>query len=471
VTGSRGNLAVLDGRPSGDGVVATLRNDSDRTARVRVTIEDLQQPGRVVTEQPVDLPPAQPVELSLRAPIHGARARVSLADPDPGGPRSDDARIVAIRPEQPARVLIVSAPDDRFYIDAALRAGAGPTSVELSSVTVQGAVAALSRRPPPEIVFLVGPRGLDRGGRDALLHYVRAGGRVFIGASDAVNEPGFSLLVEGLAVSAPHGDDPVLTLAAVDARHPLFRRLGSLSEAMGAARFTRAWRVRAQGWEVLARFDDGAPALLERRVGSGRVMFFASDVNRGWNDLPVQSAFVPFVQEVTRYLSPERRRVEYTPGTLPEGVVPALGLVSLASGDQVVVNPDPRESDSARMTAAEFSSAVRHRGGRRLDTGAARRRAESTEQQQSLWRYGLMLMFGTLVIEGLLAGVPRRSVDAGLPRRSVDARLPRRSVDARLPRRSDDAGLPRRSDDAGLPRRSDDAGLPRRSVSEGGRGA
>ena len=33
------------------------------------------------------------------------------------------------------------------------------------------------------------------------------------------------------------------------------------------------------GANVLARFDDGAPALIERRVGSGRVLIWASSLD------------------------------------------------------------------------------------------------------------------------------------------------------------------------------------------------
>ena len=51
----------------------------------------------------------------------------------------------------------------------------------------------------------------------------------------------------------------------------------------------------APGAQVLARFDDGAPALLERRVGSGRVLLWTSSLDLAWNDLPLKPVFLPFV--------------------------------------------------------------------------------------------------------------------------------------------------------------------------------
>jgi hypothetical protein len=159
---------------------------------------------------------------------------------------------------------------------------------------------------------------------------------------------------------------------------------------------------------MLARFDDGAGALFERPEGRGRIVFFASDLNRGWNDVPVQSAFVPFVQEAARYLAPADERREYTPGTLPAGTPPKLGFIQLASGRRVAVNPDVRESDPVRMEAAVFQGALKRRPDRRADEAAVRRHAQSSENGQALWRYGLMLMFATLVAEGVVGSRVRR---------------------------------------------------------------
>ena len=62
---------------------------------------------------------------------------------------------------------------------------------------------------------------------------------------------------------------------------------------------------------MLARFDGGAPALLERRVGSGRVLLWASTLDLSWSDLPLKPVFLPFVHRVgaaPRGLHASRRR-------------------------------------------------------------------------------------------------------------------------------------------------------------------
>jgi hypothetical protein len=77
-------------------------------------------------------------------------------------------------------------------------------------------------------------------------------------------------------------------------------------EALEAARFSRyaLFRPTPEGErQVLLRFADGAPALIESRHGDGRVLVWASTVDRDWTNLPLQPAFLPLMQQATRYLA------------------------------------------------------------------------------------------------------------------------------------------------------------------------
>lgn len=398
VGGALENVAILAARRTAEGVAATLRNDG-AARRVRLLLDEN---GRERAETWVDLAAAQSIEATFQSPSARGALRVALAEPDPSGFTADDARYLQAAEAERIRVLVISAAGEDFYLDAALRAGNAP-DFDVASIRPQEAAVALAREPVAQIVFLVGVRGLDRGGRDALARYVQNGGGLFVAASEAANESGFAGVVDGMDVTAPRGDDAVLALASIDGRHPLFKALAPLTAALSSARFTRTWRMRAPAWQTLARFDDGEGAVFERATGRGRIIVFASDLNRGWNDLPLQTAFVPFVQESARYLAATGDPREYTPGTLPAGTPRGVGPVRLPTGRTVIVNVDPRESDPARMTPSQFAAAVKHRGGRRVDPEAARRRAQAAEAGQGLWRYGLMLMFGTLVAEGLVA--------------------------------------------------------------------
>ena len=54
---------------------------------------------------------------------------------------------------------------------------------------------------------------------------------------------------------------------------------------------------------VLARFDAGAPALVEKAVGKGRVLLWASSVDLEWNDMALKPVFLPFVHGALKHLA------------------------------------------------------------------------------------------------------------------------------------------------------------------------
>ncbi len=95
------------------------------------------------------------------------------------------------------------------------------------------------------------------------------------------------------------------TLGYLDYSHPIFEefkdpRAGNFANM----RFFRYRRLAAAPDDrVLARFDDGAAAMVERRVGSGRVMAFTSTLDGDWNDFPRHAMFLPLLHETVRYLA------------------------------------------------------------------------------------------------------------------------------------------------------------------------
>ena len=127
-------------------------------------------------------------------------------------------------------------------------------------------------------VVLLSTRGLDRKSRDAIAAFVRNGGGLFIAASDDVEPAVLATMMGWEGFSATVRTSPRERWPPTDMRHPIFRPFGALAGDLGQGQFDRTWTVRANGWDVLARFTDGAPALLERRDGRGRMVLFTSDV-------------------------------------------------------------------------------------------------------------------------------------------------------------------------------------------------
>jgi hypothetical protein len=93
------------------------------------------------------------------------------------------------------------------------------------------------------------------------------------------------------------------TLGYIDRSHPIFELFSApRSGDFSTPRFFRYRSITpAPGDEQLARFDDGHIALLERKLGRGRVLIFASSFDGIWNDLPLQPVFLPVAHQLAKY--------------------------------------------------------------------------------------------------------------------------------------------------------------------------
>ena len=399
-----GNVALLSAAVETDRVVASLRNDwnAKREGRVRVLHDDREIAAAPYTIEPdtnIDIP------IAVRAPASGALA---IAIDDPGGLPADDARYRTLGSEAQARALIVAgaagAGRGGFYLSRALDAPPEDGGFAVDVRSVSGFTGAMLEQSRYSLVVLTSTRGLERRAREALATYVRAGGGLLLTAAADQDAAMLSNLFGWQPPLAPVDmHDRPLTFAATDPRHPVFRPFGPLLANLGNVRFDRVWRVRPDGWSVLARFDDGGPALLERTEGSGRVLLFASDLDRRWNDFPVHPSFVPFAIETARFASAARSSSrDLTVGAVPAGFEARPG-VQRNGARQIAVNVDSRESNLTRMQTNEFTG--RFQTSSAPAPQATRLHARQLEGDQSYWRYGLMLMLVVLVTESFVGRV------------------------------------------------------------------
>jgi len=98
---------------------------------------------------------------------------------------------------------------------------------------------------------------------------------------------------------------PAARLASVEYGHAIFEPFRGPRSGNFAAALVYEYRNLNPGAnaQVLARFDAGAPALLERRVGKGRVLVWATGLDRPSSDLPLKPVFPVFMQQSMRYLA------------------------------------------------------------------------------------------------------------------------------------------------------------------------
>jgi hypothetical protein len=170
---------------------------------------------------------------------------------------------------------------------------------------------------------------------------------------------------------------------------------------LGDVQVERYRRLKDDGAQtVLARFSAAGDALVERVVGQGRLLVFASDLDNQWNRFPLNPSFVPWAIETARYLAQGReQRQTFTLPDVPAGVEARPGIHK--NGERVlVVNPDTREFNPARTSTGEFTASIV----RSAAVAAERVEAAARDQEdrQRLWQFGLLLMLAALAGEGLI---------------------------------------------------------------------
>ena len=314
-----------------------------------------------------------------------------------------------------------------------------------------------------EVVILNGgpfPGGSEG---DRLRAFVEEGGGLLMALGERSNVPPVHQEFLPATVGSVSEGGGERRVGFVDYDHAVFEafrgpRSGDFSQAV----FYRTRLLTETDGQVLARFDDGTPALVEAQRGRGRVLVWASGLDRFWNNLPLQPIYLPFVHRLTRHLGGRGEVLPWhlagstvnlaglaeTSGSweIPEGAVamePGGGSVPLDPDRPLLdldrrgiweirppgqrpdhpvalaVNVDVSESDLSQMDVQEFALSI---GGAadasQNDPDAAGAagttvdiREEDYEKSQSFWRYLLAAVFLLMASETMLSnGLSRHRV-------------------------------------------------------------
>lgn len=195
-------------------------------------------------------------------------------------------------------------------------------------------------------VVVVNPGVLSRDAVDRLEEYARNGGGIWFVLGDRTSADDFNNALHrgdaGLvpwkikpAVGDPNDRTNFYTLRAASDSHPATRLLADLQRLdLDRARIYRRFPydiLTGKDVSVLLQFQDGDPAVVEKRFGTGRVIVQAYPLGVNGSTLPLCQVYVAMLHEWFWYLSE-----------------PTLPKRNLAVGDALVhLAPDPQ-------TAAEL---------------------------------------------------------------------------------------------------------------------
>ncbi len=370
---------------------------------------------------------------------------VASLEPRDGLPQDDQLYSTVDRVEP--RVLLLAAStssDDSAYLSAAISSLTSPRLV-VDRNTPEG----LDRRALADYAaVIVSDVGiLSEESAQAVQRYIESGGAVLmtLGPRSAsfrtLPLSGHELSTRAQAAASQTG-----RVSVVEESHPALR------EAQGwrSIRFFRHVAIEPRPEDtVLIRFEQGPPLLVEQRTGSGRLLVFASPLDREWNDLAIHPLFVRFIGEAARYLTgigagttsatvgsiltaglngrtgaqifdPSGRRVLNLGDTAaaPRLVPDQLGFYEVRGdgrAEWIAVNVDPRESDLARMSGASIDR-WRNLPAPAVTAADASNASENEATRVTpVWLWFLMAAAALAIVEALVANyhlTVRREVTA-----------------------------------------------------------
>jgi hypothetical protein len=245
-------------------------------------------------------------------------------------------------------------------------------------------------------------------------------------------------------------------LAEVDFQNPLFSRFND-------ARFRdftkiRFWKLRnlqlpdSGDWQVLARFDSGTPAYVERRTGQGTIAVLASSWSPADSQLALSTKFVPIVAGWLAAADPDpdtpRRAWVGQSVPLPEAYRAAETVVIRPGGVRQTFPPQTEEMDgfdepgiyyleqgekreavavnvaSAESLTAPLDPTALEQFGVRLGRQPSRHeemerqrqlRDQELERRQHIWQWLIAAALVLLVAETWLAARATKAVAAPAP--------------------------------------------------------
>lgn len=395
--------------------------------------------------------------LAESGPVRGV-ARLESRD----GLAQDDRFYFTVNRGGAVDVLVVNgAPRDQRLLDETffLRPALRPVNRAIRAQFLNRADLEGTSLEGKEVVILANVGQLSPKERLRLQRFVSQGGGLFIAAGDQFTPSTTAAygsllpapirsLKEVVRRASPSADVRALRPASVASSHPLMAPFSRLREASLFRaliyKYALVEDLDERGAQVLARLSNGAPLLLEGALGSGRILFLTTTLDRDWSDLALRSSYLPLLQSSVAYLAGQ-----WGPKTQPQGSIGGSVLLRVPSGEgplhvegpggstypvsvgardtirfdqgravghyvlkrsegnregvPFALNADRSESDLRRVSAARVKELLNRPGEADAPHGSIQPRgaeAHADPSRSNLWPFILVALFGLLLAEG-----------------------------------------------------------------------
>jgi hypothetical protein len=209
-----------------------------------------------------------------------------------------------VAPPRKQQVTIVFFGDDaakdrqgrRYYLEIAT------SDDPLRQVTIEAPAASdgskfLTVQPPPQVAVVT--TKLAPQVRASLKQFAESGGTLVLAPDDEEAAQEIASFVDDIELVAKSASGDYLLLGEIDFSHPLFApfsnpRYSDFTKIHFWKHGPLALKESAQT-KVVAKFDSGEPAILERASGRGRIIVFASGWQPDESELALSTKFVPLI--------------------------------------------------------------------------------------------------------------------------------------------------------------------------------
>ncbi len=399
--------------PSGEtGFEVQVTNHGALTEKTEVRV----RVGERVSAVSLEIPPGESATASLFIALEvdlAARQGVAEITTTDDSLDTDDRHFFDLSDARALRIAVVNGSprnvpwlDEVFFVRAGLSAR-GDGAERWSPQHVQTTELTSGLLVHTDVLILANVGALADSQALAVRRFVQEGGGLLIAAGDQMSAE--SNLSYGGLLPVPirtlkrrpkspvnaSGTDPARGLTLERREHPILRTFNADS----AATLTRAKArllallndQRRPGVEILARWSQGEPALVERPLGEGRVLFLTTSLDRDGSDLVLRTSFVPFLQRTVEYLAgrfdQERRQelrlgevlmLEAPPGTGPVVLAGPQGL------ERELETRDVRPGQPAQVEIRPLDRAGSYSLSRRNDPLSARSFSLNVDPEESL---------------------------------------------------------------------------------------
>ena len=356
----------------------------------------------------------------------------------------DNKFYFTIRREAPAKALIVESASrgrsDSFYLQSALNL----TEAMPYNFTVKTAGAVDPAGVGDNALIILNDTGpLSAALAESLKRFVENGGQMIVSTGPHTDANSFNQSLRDVSPASltdvvQNKASESVAITDIKFDHPIFEVFRDSGRLAAARVFGYVRSQPKPNVTVLARYEDGSPALVEGTSGKGRVILFTSSLGPAWNDLALTPLYLPLVHQMIRYVGSRETGSWYALGqsfrvAKDQGEPPAVDAPDgtrltdnrlTADGDLLMSGRQPgfyrlryaarpdfaavdlnaAEGDFTKLDLGSFISSVTGGAGKAEGREANRNFSnEEIENRQKVWWPLLFLALLLLISESLLA--------------------------------------------------------------------